>query len=1324
LHGNTLSVGGAIDAHGNFGGTVDLTGNVVDLLSGAIIDATGLAGGGAVHVGGDLHGAGPLPDASTTQVEQGAVIDVSSLSGAGGSAVVWADGSTWFGGTILGRGGTTGGSAEVSGKGALGFDGTVDLSGAQGAAGTLLLDPTTAEITNTNSATNDGSLPTVNVPASGTYQISVAAIETASASADISITATDSITIDDLSLSPGSNVLAIAGGHSLTFDTTGTFSFANAANEITTAGGTVSITAGTIGTLGTFNVGSGTLSLDATASGVALNTLTAGALNVTAAGNITEVSGSTITVTGAATFATTTAYDVDLTGATSNSFGSVTVTEAKDVLLGNLSNFAGTFTLTVTDPATIVKAMGGTVTLTDGTLTVGAKSLSLSGVKTAELDGSGGSSTLDASGFSGTVTLVADGGSDTLKGAAGNNAVTTYIFPATFGTDTVVSQLDAAIANNNNDTLNLDAVSTSDAITVGAGSQLQIAGGTHGTINQTIDATHAAAAHLDVTLSSSLQAAFGAFLAEFVAFGGAIDAGTALPELSNPLPGFNPPKGRNASIAGLLGLANVFTKLKGALSPDASGDLTQTTFSQVVAALNANSFAFTAPAINDPLAVGLTAKATGTYRGDASGGLELLLDLPLMAEIKPTLPMGLGVQAQTAGITVSGTINVDAKMTSDLKVGVDTTGTPHAFLDGNSTASLSIHAAATNFSASVILGFLDASTSPNNSITLDGTLPISFAAGENSLGTTPTSLTTLSATVGTPTGAGFSVDLPVTVSAGSPAVLDSATQSLLNGAELKGTVGIGSLFENGQPSYTSGGNLLQFGNLTPSSVLGLLGNVLTSFAGIDGNSLLQTQIPFTGQSLSTALDFVTNFKHDVLDPLTNSTTGQPTFSSLQTLMTQLNSALGLPAGTLQADISLPGGGAAGQVTFEIKTPKLIDVKLGGTPGTLTVAIDDPTVGATFALGFKDANGVYHFTPNLDDHTETDLDLQAKVAALDSSLSGKVTMVTGTGTQADPFVITFDNSISVPLLRGVESKELLGSFPINLNVNLGDLANVSTNVSGKGDITNLSGTILNMDSTVTAKLSVGEVVTGTGIPSGATIGTIGTTSITLNGTTTANQTIPGDQLTFIPAVQIWGGVDADLTFGINLNPTTSLVAAPSAFAPTTAVNINVVQAGGGGTNGEQTITVHNANAGTYKLIFTLDPTDKTKTFVTDNINWSDGASTIQSKLLNALDEATGTIKLQTQYSSTSIKVTAAASSPTGDPVFTVDFADKLAGLQIPSLSVLSPSAIAGTANNGILRNDLTTNDATFAVRLVQSPTLGRLAIQSVHRMCGPSFQRLS
>lgn len=108
--------------------------------------------GGEVRVGGGFHGAdSALPNAEVTYVGDDAVIDVSATAANAdaGSAVVWADGATYFGGFIDGRAGEAGGDGaevEVSGLRLLDFRGLADVSAPAGETGSLLLDPVSLEI--------------------------------------------------------------------------------------------------------------------------------------------------------------------------------------------------------------------------------------------------------------------------------------------------------------------------------------------------------------------------------------------------------------------------------------------------------------------------------------------------------------------------------------------------------------------------------------------------------------------------------------------------------------------------------------------------------------------------------------------------------------------------------------------------------------------------------------------------------------------------------------------------------------------------------------------------------------------------------------------------------------------------------------------------------------------------------------------------------------------------------------------------------------------------------------------------------------------------
>src|SRR5262249_9734545 len=124
------------------------------------------------------------------------------------------------------------------------------------------------------------------------------------------------------------------------------------------------------------------------------------------------------------------------------------------------------------------------------------------------------------------------------------------------------------------------------------------------------------------------------------------------------------------------------------------------------------------------------------------------------------------------------------------------------------------------------------------------------------------------------------------------------------------------------------------------------------------------------------------------------------------------------------------------------------------------------------------------------------------------------------------------------------------------------------------------------------------------------------------------------LTTSDNLRIWAGIDAGLTFGINLQPSTTLTVAPPAFAPSTSVTTTVVKAGGGSTSAEQTLTVHNANAGYYTLAL-KDPNGVT--YVTGDIAFDASASDVQTALLAASDGGSPAKTISGQYTSSAISV---------------------------------------------------------------------------------------
>ncbi len=167
-----------INVAGMTGGKVMVLGHKVGLV-GATIDAAGTNGGGTVLIGGEYQGKGTLPTAQQTYVSRDSVIRVDAVqTGNGGRAIVWAEGTTQFDGTIVAKGGAqsgNGGFVEVSGKQTLLLDGSVDVTAPAGQAGQLLLDPDVVliDVLGTDDAQlNDGQILAGDGGAGTTFRIS------------------------------------------------------------------------------------------------------------------------------------------------------------------------------------------------------------------------------------------------------------------------------------------------------------------------------------------------------------------------------------------------------------------------------------------------------------------------------------------------------------------------------------------------------------------------------------------------------------------------------------------------------------------------------------------------------------------------------------------------------------------------------------------------------------------------------------------------------------------------------------------------------------------------------------------------------------------------------------------------------------------------------------------------------------------------------------------------------------------------------------------------------------------------------------------------
>ena len=202
-----VNVGGTIDASGRgsgeTGGSVAVTGRNITVADNTNIDVSGDAGGGNVRIGGDAHGAGPLPNAANTHVGTATIRADAISSGNGGKLVVWSNGLTDFSGIFSAKGGAAGGDGgfiETSGHTLnIGPQAKVDTTAANGQTGTWLLDPKNIVISagEGNDTQLSGGLLALGTDPGDTDQVRPATIISALATTNVTLQASNNITVQD-----------------------------------------------------------------------------------------------------------------------------------------------------------------------------------------------------------------------------------------------------------------------------------------------------------------------------------------------------------------------------------------------------------------------------------------------------------------------------------------------------------------------------------------------------------------------------------------------------------------------------------------------------------------------------------------------------------------------------------------------------------------------------------------------------------------------------------------------------------------------------------------------------------------------------------------------------------------------------------------------------------------------------------------------------------------------------------------------------------------------------------------------------------------------
>lgn len=213
------------DATNGDGGEIAITADDLEFSEHNSLTADGPSAGGNIKIGGGYKGQdNTIANAQRTTLSAETAISASATErGDGGEVIVWADGDTVFAGHIVATGGALGGDggfAEVSGKGRLAFVGSVDLTAAQGAIGSLLLDPFNLTI----SASTDANIAGGFDAAGNDSVLNVTTLQNALTGADVTVSTGSSgsqagdITVAD-SISWGSaSTLTLQAAGSITLD--------------------------------------------------------------------------------------------------------------------------------------------------------------------------------------------------------------------------------------------------------------------------------------------------------------------------------------------------------------------------------------------------------------------------------------------------------------------------------------------------------------------------------------------------------------------------------------------------------------------------------------------------------------------------------------------------------------------------------------------------------------------------------------------------------------------------------------------------------------------------------------------------------------------------------------------------------------------------------------------------------------------------------------------------------------------------------------------------------------------------------------------------
>ena len=665
-----------------------------------------------------------------------------------------------------------------------------------------------------------------------------------------------------------------------------------------------------------------------------------------------------------------------------------------------------------------------------------------------------------------------------------------------------------------------------------------------------------------------------------------------------------------------------------------------------------------------------TLTVDSVYRVPSGGSspLEVLFVFDLDATVNDaSFDIDLGAEAEALGIDIDATVEVDAKLAADFTIGLPGDTPPVAFLAPGGTITLTVDdATATLSNTPINLSFLEMTAT--GTITLDGEIEIniiedsvidgriflhSFNASVFDIQppTDPdvpddaylTASLTLNIGSGVTVGGldlnGAAVDLGLAIT-GSP-FGDGTVPTELDITHLTATIGSTTI------------DLLNFSNITPNEVLGMLGGVLDTLTAMASSQFMQTSIPYTDVTIGDVLDFGQSFKEDVLDPL----------------FKEYDEAGNLIAGGI-GDFLNPDSNRDGVVDFD-------DLNFKSIQGLVSEIGD--TLGIPLKAKYDNINNVLSFT----------IDFYRAFGLGDGEAS---TTTQGVDPTPGPAVseiqeLTFDTS-TVEAFRLV-FRDSSGNLQVT---------DVIPTVNGSG--TPLANTVIGPD--IDAKLEALSGITNTTVSFNLSDSGIFTVTFASSLGNVAQLGFAGELLLDFGAglgdfasIETDGSfglaavLDTGLTFGINLSPSDELIITPALFSPDTGVSVS--QKVGVTDNTVQVLTVDNANGGQFKLSL-------------DNPNITDFGSVtsgIDSRALPGILPVAIKTAIETKLSAdlNGALVDSITIDDTGwDRVIIITF-DSSPGAMLGASSADDPNELVGPADNGRL-----SGNANFEVKVFNQPTV--------------------